>query len=130
MEVGFIGLGTMGSNLALNIAEKGHSIAVFNRTVSRVDEFRAGAGQLAERIVPCRDLDELAQAIRPPRPVIIMVAAGTPVDEQIAALRRKLQPNDIVIDAVSCHLIKEIETVFGFAICVLKRIGSVQNNFE
>lgn len=98
-EIGLIGLGTMGSNLALNIAEKGHSIAVFNRTVSRVDEFRAGAGQLAERIVPCRDLDELAQAIRPPRPVIIMVAAGTPVDEQIAALRRKLQPNDIVIDA-------------------------------
>lgn len=98
-EIGLIGLGTMGSNLALNIAEKGHSIAVFNRTVSRVDEFRAGAGQLAERIVPCRDLDELAQAIRPPRPVIIMVAAGTPVDEQIAALRRKLQPDDIVIDA-------------------------------
>lgn len=98
-EIGLIGLGTMGSNLALNIAEKGHSIAVFNRTVSRVDEFRAGAGQLAERIVPCRDLDELAQAIRPPRPVVIMVAAGTPVDEQIAALRRKLQPNDIVIDA-------------------------------
>src|SRR5690606_13914528 len=98
-EIGLIGLGTMGSNLALNIAEKGHSIAVFNRTVSRVDEFRAGAGQLAERIVPCRDLDELAQAIRPPRPVIIMVAAGTPVDEQIAALRRKLPPHDIVIDA-------------------------------
>src|SRR5690606_41583631 len=98
-EIGLIGIGTMGSNLALNIAEKGHSIAVFNRTVSRVDEFRAGAGQLAERIVPCRDLDELAQAIRPPRPVIIMVASGTPVDEQIAALRRKLQPDDGVVDA-------------------------------
>lgn len=98
-EIGLIGLGTMGSNLALNIAEKGHRIAVFNRTVSRVDAFKANAGDLADRIVPCRSLKELAAAIRPPRPVIIMVLAGKPVDEQIAALRGELAANDIVIDA-------------------------------
>ena len=98
-EIGLIGLGTMGSNLALNIAEKGHRIAVFNRTVSRVDEFKANAGDLADRIVPCHSLKELAAAIRPPRPVIIMVVAGKPVDEQIAALRGELEANDIVIDA-------------------------------
>ena len=67
-EIGLIGLGTMGSNLALNIAEKGHRIAVFNRTVSRVDAFKADAGQLADRIVPCHSMEELAAAIRPPRP--------------------------------------------------------------
>jgi 6-phosphogluconate dehydrogenase len=98
-EIGLIGLGTMGSNLALNIAEKGHRIAVFNRTVSRVDDFKANAGGLADRIVPCHSLAELAAAIRPPRPVIIMVLAGKPVDEQIAALRGELEANDIVIDA-------------------------------
>ncbi len=98
-EIGLIGLGTMGSNLALNIAEKGHRIAVFNRTTSRTDAFKANAGELADRIVPCHSLAELAEAIRPPRPVIIMVVAGKPVDEQIAALREVLSANDIVIDA-------------------------------
>jgi len=98
-EIGLIGLGTMGSNLALNIAEKGHRIAVFNRTVARVDDFKANAGELADRIVPCHSLAELAEAIRPPRPVIIMVLAGKPVDEQIAALRGELEANDILIDA-------------------------------
>jgi 6-phosphogluconate dehydrogenase len=98
-EIGLIGLGTMGSNLALNIAEKGHRIAVFNRTVSRVDAFKAEAGPLADMIVPCHSMEELARAIRPPRPVIIMVLAGKPVDEQIAALRKVLSANDIIIDA-------------------------------
>lgn len=98
-EIGLIGLGTMGSNLALNIAEKGYRIAVFNRTVSRVDEFVAEAGDLADRIVPCHSLQELAKAIKPPRPVIVMVLAGKPVDEQIAALRGVLSDNDIIIDA-------------------------------
>ncbi|MBD0413659.1 NADP-dependent phosphogluconate dehydrogenase [Oryzicola mucosus] len=98
-EIGLIGLGTMGSNLALNIAEKGHRIAVFNRTTSRTDAFKANAGELSDRIVPCHSLQELAAAIRPPRPVIIMVLAGTPVDEQIAQLREVLSANDIIIDA-------------------------------
>lgn len=98
-EIGLIGLGTMGSNLALNIAEKGHRIAVYNRTPSRTDDFVAKAGDLASRIVPCESLADLAAAIRPPRPIIIMVLAGSPVDEQIAALRGELAANDIVIDA-------------------------------
>ncbi|MCO5063936.1 MAG: NADP-dependent phosphogluconate dehydrogenase [Rhizobiaceae bacterium] len=98
-EIGLIGLGTMGSNLALNIAEKGHTVAVFNRTVARVDEFKAQAGELAGRIVPCHSMQELAAAIRPPRPIILMVVAGKAVDDQIALLREVLSPNDIIIDA-------------------------------
>lgn len=98
-EIGLIGLGTMGSNLALNIAEKGHHIAVFNRTVARVDEFKANAGKLASRIIPCHSMAELAAAIKPPRPIILMVVAGQAVDEQIAALRGVLETNDIIIDA-------------------------------
>ncbi|TIT11644.1 MAG: NADP-dependent phosphogluconate dehydrogenase, partial [Mesorhizobium sp.] len=98
-EIGLIGLGTMGSNLALNIAEKGHRIAVFNRTAARTDAFVENAGALKNMVVPCYSLEELAAAIRPPRPIIIMVLAGKPVDEQIAALRGVLSANDIVVDA-------------------------------
>src|SRR5690348_2671042 len=98
-EIGLIGLGTMGSNLALNIAEKGHRIAVFNRTPSRTDDFIAHAGDLNDRIVPCRSIAELAGAIRPPRPIILMVQAGKPVDEQIALLKPVLAERDIIIDA-------------------------------
>ena len=98
-EIGLIGLGVMGANLALNIAEKGHRIAVYNRTTARTDEFKANAGALADRVVPCHTLADLAAAIRPPRPVIIMVMAGAPVDEQIAHLREVLSGHDIIIDA-------------------------------
>ncbi|WP_236626302.1 NAD(P)-binding domain-containing protein, partial [Actibacterium mucosum] len=51
-QIGLIGLGTMGAMLSLNIAEKGFSISVFNRTVSKVDDFMAAAGDLAARITP------------------------------------------------------------------------------
>ncbi len=98
-DIGLIGLGVMGSNLALNIAEKGHRIAVFNRTTSRTDAFVANAGDLASRIVPCHTIEQLAEAIRPPRPIIILVQAGKAVDEQVAALKSVLSANDIVIDA-------------------------------
>ncbi|MDF1607792.1 NADP-dependent phosphogluconate dehydrogenase [Hoeflea sp. YIM 152468] len=98
-EIGVIGLGVMGANLALNIADNGYHVAVYNRTASRTQEFAAGAGALADRVTACATLEEFVGAIRPPRPVIIMVKAGEPVDQQIAALRPLLQANDIIIDA-------------------------------
>jgi 6-phosphogluconate dehydrogenase len=98
-EIGLIGLGVMGSNLALNIAEKGHRIAVYNRTTSRTETFAAEAGPLRDMVIPCATMEELAEAIEPPRPVIIMTQAGKPVDEQIALLRGVLSSGDIVIDA-------------------------------
>lgn len=98
-EIGLIGLGVMGSNLALNIAEKGNKIAVFNRTVAKTHEFKANAGALSDMIIPCETIEDLAAAIRPPRPIIIMVQAGSAVDEQIAHLRGVLSDNDIMIDA-------------------------------
>jgi 6-phosphogluconate dehydrogenase len=98
-EIGLIGLGVMGSNLTLNIAENGHRIAVFNRTTARTRAFHEQAGDLRSMVVPCETMQELAAAIRPPRPVIIMVQAGKAVDEQIAALRGVLSAKDIVLDA-------------------------------
>ncbi len=98
-EIGLIGLGVMGSNLALNIAEKGNRIAVFNRTGAATDAFMASAGDLAERIVPCYTMEEFVAAIRPPRPIIIMIKAGDPVDQQMTALQEYLSAGDIMIDA-------------------------------
>ncbi len=98
-EIGLIGLGTMGSALALNIAEKGFDIAVWNRTEARTRDFFGDAGDLAARITPTESLQALVDAIRPPRAIIIMVPAGPVVDDQIAALRRLLGPDDLIIDA-------------------------------
>ncbi|MVA96825.1 NADP-dependent phosphogluconate dehydrogenase [Nitratireductor sp. CAU 1489] len=98
-EIGLIGLGVMGSNLALNIAEKGHRIAVWNRTTETTRRFAEDAGALGAMIVPCDTLADLAAAIRPPRPIILMVPAGAVVDEQIRALRPLLSADDILIDA-------------------------------
>ncbi len=100
-EIGLIGLGTMGANLALNIAETGHRIAVFNRTASRIDDFMtdAVAEDLSPNIVPARDLSEFVAAIARPRRILLMVPAGKPVDEQIAALRPLIDAGDVIVDA-------------------------------
>ncbi len=98
-EIGLIGLGTMGAALALNIAEKGFAIAVWNRTTSVTRAFKAGAGGLSARIIPTETLADLVAAIRPPRAIILMVPAGQAVDDQIAALRPLLGADDLIIDA-------------------------------
>ena len=98
-EIGLVGLGTMGAALALNIAEKGFPIAVWNRTVSVTAEFVAGAGDLAGRIVPTETLAGLAAAMASPRSIILMVPAGKAVDDMLATLAPFLGPDDLVIDA-------------------------------
>ncbi len=98
-EIGLIGLGVMGSNLALNIAEKGNRIAVFNRTVARTEEFLGEAGDLAGQVIGCKTMEEFVAAIRPPRPIIIMIKAGDAVDQQMEALAPLLSKGDIMIDA-------------------------------
>jgi 6-phosphogluconate dehydrogenase len=98
-HIGLIGLGTMGSALALNIAEKGFPIAVWNRTVQVTRDFHAKAGGLAAMVTPTETLAALVAAIRPPRAIILMVPAGQAVDDQLAALAPHLGPDDLVIDA-------------------------------
>ncbi|WP_173935057.1 NADP-dependent phosphogluconate dehydrogenase [Chelativorans sp. Marseille-P2723] len=115
-DIGLIGLGVMGANLALNIAEKGFRVAVFNRTLARTQEFVAEAGPLASNIVACETLEALAGAIERPRPVILMVPAGRAVDEQIAALRPLLDRDDIIIDAGNANFRdtrRRMETLMG-----------------
>ena len=90
-EIGLIGLGVMGSNLALNIAEKGNRIAVFNRTASKTHTFHQEAGSLRDMIVPCETIEDLAAAIRPPRPVIIMVPPPGYNIDQLNAIGEKIE---------------------------------------
>jgi len=99
-DIGLIGLAVMGSNLALNIAEKGYTVAVNNRTAARIDEFMETAKQqgLADRIVPEADLASFVKAIKAPRSIIIMVKAGKPVDEMIEQLLPLLDKGDAIIE--------------------------------
>lgn len=98
-DIGLIGLGTMGSALALNIAEKGFKVAVWNRTAATTQAFVKEAGDLAANVVATDTLEELTAALKGPRAIILMVPAGAPVDQQIAALEPFLDPDDMVIDA-------------------------------
>ncbi len=98
-EIGLIGLGTMGASLALNIAEKGFKIAVFNRTTETTRKFHADAGELAAQVVPCESLESFVAAIKPSRSIIIMLPAGEILDQQITVLRGLLDSDDLIIDA-------------------------------
>jgi 6-phosphogluconate dehydrogenase len=99
-DIGLIGLAVMGSNLALNIAEKGYTIAVHNRSPGRVDEFvaEAKAQGLDGKTVPHYELAEFVQAVKRPRSIIIMVKAGAPVDAMIEQLLPLLEEGDAIIE--------------------------------
>jgi len=98
-RIGLIGLGVMGANLALNIAENGFPVAVYNRTGSVTDDYIASAGDLAKNLVPTKTLEELVASLTKPRAIIIMVQAGGPVDSVIEGLTPLLDKGDMIIDA-------------------------------
>jgi 6-phosphogluconate dehydrogenase len=96
-NVGLIGLAVMGENLVLNMESKGFSVAVYNRTVSKVDEFTVGRAK-GKNILGCHTIEELVAALERPRKVILLVKAGKPVDDFIELLIPHLAKGDIVID--------------------------------
>jgi 6-phosphogluconate dehydrogenase len=96
-DMGLVGLAVMGENLALNMASRGFSVAVYNRTVSKVDAFTAGRGA-GKRITGCHRPAEFAAAIARPRKALIMVKAGAAVDDTIEQLLGVFEPGDIIID--------------------------------
>ena len=97
-EIGLIGLGVMGQNLALNIADHGFEIAVYNRTAARTEAFAASEDARSRPIAPCATLEDLVGALRAPRAIILMVQAGAATDDQIAALAPLLEPGDVIVD--------------------------------
>jgi len=90
----------MGQNLALNIASKGFDISVWNRTESKVDHTVALAQEqkLGDKLHGHKDFAEFVKSIAKPRPIILLINAGKPVDDTIANLMKVLEPGDIIID--------------------------------
>jgi len=97
MDMGLIGLAVMGENLVLNIERNGYSVAVYNRTGARTDEFLA-TGAKGKRIAGYHSLQELVDSLTKPRKVMLMVKAGAPVDATIEALAPLLDEGDLIID--------------------------------
>src|SRR6202158_5176642 len=85
---GVMGLAVMGANLARNVASRGVPVAVYNRTAARTDAFMAEHGGEG-RFTPARSIPDFVAAIDRPRAILIMVKAGSPVDEAIAAVWRR-----------------------------------------
>ncbi|MEW6660341.1 MAG: NADP-dependent phosphogluconate dehydrogenase [Thermodesulfobacteriota bacterium] len=96
-HIGLVGLGTMGRNLVLNLADQGFTVAVYNRTASQTQEFMAQEAG-ARAIRAGYTLADFAALLQPPRAIIILVAAGPPVDAVIDALLPFLAPGDLIID--------------------------------
>ena len=96
-DIGLIGLAVMGQNLVLNMNDHGFKVAVFNRTVSKVDDFIANEAK-GTNVVGAHSVEELAGLLRRPRRVMIMVKAGDSVDQTIGHLLPFLEAGDIVID--------------------------------
>src|SRR5260370_22802065 len=101
-DIGLIGLAVMGENLVLNMESHGYTVAVFNRTRARVDDFVAGRAK-GKRIVGCHSVQELVAALKRPRKVMMMVKAGAAVDQVIAEVAPLLEPGDILIDGGNTH---------------------------
>ena len=106
-DIALVGLAVMGQNLVLNMANHGHSVAVYNRTGSVTDEFVGGLGSRPEgvvlegtenRIEGFSDVGAMVASLKRPRRVMIMVKAGPAVDAVIDQLKEHLEPGDIIID--------------------------------
>ncbi len=96
-DIGLIGLAVMGQNLVLNMNDHGFKVAVFNRTVSKVDDFLANEAK-GTQVVRAHSIEELTRRLKKPRRVMLMVKAGETVDQMIGQVAPHLEAGDILID--------------------------------
>jgi 6-phosphogluconate dehydrogenase len=101
-DIGLIGLAVMGENLVLNMERNGFAVAVYNRTLDKVDAFINGRAR-GKRILGTRSIRELVDSLISPRKIILLVKAGRPVDDFIEKLIPLLDPGDIIIDGGNSH---------------------------
>jgi 6-phosphogluconate dehydrogenase len=95
-ELGMIGLGVMGQNLALNIEEHGFPIAVWNRTPDAMEKMlKANPGK---KLIGARALEDFVRSLKRPRRILLLVKAGPPVDQVVESLEPMLEKGDIIID--------------------------------
>jgi len=96
-DIGLIGLAVMGQNLVLNMDDHGYTVAVFNRTVSKVDDFVNGPAA-GTKVIGTHSIEEFVAALKRPRRVMLLVKAGEAVDKFIDAMLPHLEAGDIIID--------------------------------
>ncbi len=101
-DIGLVGLAVMGENLVLNMESKGFTVAVFNRTVEKVDRFVEGRGK-GKNIIGTHSVEELVASLAKPRKIMMMVKAGAPVDAFIEQVLPHLDDGDILIDGGNSH---------------------------
>ncbi len=101
-DIGLIGLAVMGENLILNMESKGFTVACFNRTVSKVDDFVNGRAK-GKNIIGCHSIQEFCANLKTPRKVMLMVKAGQAVDDFIELVLPHLENGDIIIDGGNSH---------------------------
>ncbi|MDO8548987.1 MAG: decarboxylating NADP(+)-dependent phosphogluconate dehydrogenase, partial [Ignavibacteria bacterium] len=96
-DIGLIGLAVMGENLILNMESHRFTVAIYNRTVEKVDKFISSRGK-GKNIIGAHSIEELIANLKTPRKVMLMVKAGKPVDDFIELLLPHLEKGDIIID--------------------------------
>ena len=101
-DIGVVGMAVMGQNLALNIESKGYKVAVYNRDGDRTKKFIEERAK-SKNILGTYTYEELANSLKKPRKIMLMVKAGKPVDDVIEQLLPYLETKDIIIDGGNSH---------------------------
>jgi 6-phosphogluconate dehydrogenase len=102
-QIGLVGLAVMGQNLVLNMNDHGYTVAVYNRTSSKTEDFMNDAAKGRDSIIPTYSIEELVATLERPRRVMLMVKAGDVVDKFIDSLLPHLEKGDIIIDGGNSH---------------------------
>ncbi len=113
-DIGLVGLAVMGENLILNMESHGFTVACYNRTVSKVDDFINGRGK-GKKVIGCHSMEDLVAQLKAPRIIMLMVKAGKPVDEFIDQILPLLQAGDILIDGGNSHYPDTVRRTAGLA---------------
>ena len=109
-DIAVVGLAVMGENLILNLESKGFTVACFNRTTSKVDDFINGRAA-GKNIIGCYSMKDLVQTLNKPRKVMCMIKAGSAVDAFIESVTPYLEAGDIIIDGGNSHFPDTIRRV-------------------
>jgi len=123
-DIGLVGLAVMGQNLALNIADHGFQISVYNRTTEKTDKFVADNPGTPGGVVGSKTLEEFVGSISKPRKIVLLVQAGKGTDAVIDSLTPLLSPGDIVIDGGNSLWTDTIRREKAYASKGLRFIGS------
>ena len=123
-DIGLIGLAVMGQNLALNIADHGFAISVYNRSTAKTTDFVAANPGTPGRITGCPSLQAFAASLKRPRKAVLLVQAGAASDAVIDDLVQVFEPGDIIIDGGNAHWLDTIRREKALKARGLRFVGS------